>query len=118
MKNTPELLLEFIKFNSPLSLLMLAAFGWIVAKEVEASGEFRKHHWLCVASFIFVSLNLHQLSQLIIAMIKESAGNEPNYVSGRIQDHITYSIYALWTAAIFLVLFLVLQARERKGKAV
>lgn len=114
MKNTPELLLEFIKFNSSLSLLMLGAFGWIVAKEVEVSGKLRRYHWFCVASFIFVSFNLHQLTKLIIAMIKESAATEPSYVSQTIQDHISYSIYALWVAAIMLVLFLIFQARGRK----
>jgi hypothetical protein len=114
MKNTPELLLEFIKFNSSLSLLMLGAFGWIVSKEVGLTGKPRWYHGLCVISFCLITYNLHQLTSLIIAMIKESAGTTPSFVSEAIQGNISCSVYSLWAAAGFLVLFLFFQALNKK----
>jgi len=110
---TEEILIEFIKFNTTLSLLGLGAFGWITAKEVEQTSKFRWYHAVLVFAFIINCLNINEVAGLIVSMVKESKADTPNYSSDEIQAGLKWALRYLWGTAGFLTAFLVLHFRLR-----
>lgn len=110
---TEEILIEFIKFNTTLSLLGLGAFGWITAKEVEQTGKFRWFHAILVFAFIANCLNINEVASLIVSMVKESKAEPPNYSSNEIQSNLKWALRYLWGTAGLLTAFLIFHLKLR-----
>lgn len=115
---TEEILIEFIKFNTTLSLLGLGAFGWITAKEVEQTGKFRWYQAILIFAFLANCLNINEVAGLIVSMVKESKAEPPNYSSDEIQSNLKWALRYLWCTAGLLTAFLVFHLKFRGKDAI